>query len=73
MIYKYSYANSNDVLNYNDVEAKVRNALEQYKFIDGVEYDGEYINVVINSELKEAAKANEINLNKAIENLRKTC
>ncbi|SHG91498.1 hypothetical protein [Tepidibacter thalassicus] len=73
MIYKYSFDNLKDILSYSDVESKVKNVLSEYNFVDGIEYDGEYINIVINKELKQIAKENELNLNKAIENFRKSC
>ncbi len=67
MLYKYAYRSS---LNYIDVESKIKNLLSKYKFIEEIDYDGEYINVFIDNKLKETAKLKEVDLNSTIKDFR---
>ncbi len=60
MVYKYLFKEN---LAFDLVENAVHSLLDVYTFIEEVEFDGEYINILIKEDSKEIAKIQERELN----------
>lgn len=67
MILKYTCQFDGDNYNYFAVENFFKDALEDYNFIDAVDYDGEYINLIFSETNVSSAQENEIKLANAVQ------
>ncbi len=67
MILKYTCQFDGDNYNYFAVENFFKDALEEYNFIDAVDYDGEYINLIFSETNVPSAQENEIKLSNAVQ------
>ena len=68
MIFKYSCTIDAKEKHYYTIEGLFKDALSEYSFIDAVDFDGEYLNLIFDEANIPAAYQQEAELNLAVKN-----
>lgn len=72
MLFKYHFIMEELEKNFSDVENSFMNHLQEFKFIDSIDYDGEFITLLVSEKNKKDAEQKESELNAKMKILMKS-
>lgn len=72
MLFKYHFIMEELEKNFSDVENSFMSHLQEFTFIDSIDYDGEFITLLVSEKNKKDAEQKESELNAKMKSLMKS-